>query len=111
MSDGVTGDRQDEDFSREAFMAAIIKLADDAAFRESFLRHYQLWLYPPMMVTPPLPEDFDLTPGAINFVTEEELAEMRRASFLPPGKVLEPFGEWFGTGAWIKDAPEAPEAA
>lgn len=39
-----------ENEEREAFMAAIVKLADDAEFRKSFMTHYNLWLHAPMIV-------------------------------------------------------------
>lgn len=74
--------RPPEDLSREAFMAAIVKLADDEAFRTSFLRHYHLFLHPPMVVTP----DFagvlwNSDPGGITLLTDEQ---MKLAGWLRP---------------------------
>lgn len=62
------------DTTREAFMAAIIKLADDEAFRKAFLEHYQRWAHPPMMLVPELvglDPPFNTTPGGITWVNPD----------------------------------------
>jgi len=60
------------DTSREAFMAAIVRLADDEAFRRSFLMHYQLWLHPPLVIDRGLDLAINMTPGAITYIDLEE---------------------------------------
>jgi hypothetical protein len=80
MSDGIPGD-DDEASSKEAFMAAIMKLADDEAFRRSFLTHYQLWLHPPMIVGPTFEGvQFNTEPGGITFLSEEQIHSILRPS-------------------------------
>jgi len=72
------GERKAMADDREAFMAAIVKLADDPEFRRSFLTHYQQWLYPPVLVNGDVTEKFfDGRPGAITPVTDEEMRAHR----------------------------------
>lgn len=67
---------------RAAFIEAITKLADDEAFRRSFMEHYQIWLHPPMFVVGSAPDlsEFDLRPGAINWVDDVGVFTRRRFS-------------------------------
>lgn len=71
----------DVDTSREVFMAAIVKLADDEAFRRSFLEHSELWRHPPVMAIGDV-DGVCLTPGSLAYFTDEAMAALRPMYFL-----------------------------
>lgn len=70
---------------RDEFMAAVVRLADNPEFCKSFLDHYHLWLHPPLIVAAePLHTILDRRPGAVNYVSKEELDTWRRTVCAPP---------------------------
>jgi hypothetical protein len=59
---------------RAAFMEAIVKLA----FRESFLRHYQHWLYPPFLITDDAEvRRVEMKPGSLIPMSDADFAKVR----------------------------------